>query len=265
MSLKSLKLIPIVAILSLSSAAHAEKKLVLASDDWCPYTCDGKDANKQGYMVEVAKHALAMHGITVEYKVMPLHEAFTAANQGTIDGVIAIAKQDNGLVYPEKPQSYTQRVAYIRENDNWKYDSADALKGKKLCAVEDYSMDNYTKRYFTDNYSKHPSDFLLTKGVSGSSECLAAVSSGQADVYIGDKNVITYELSTMKLPAMQLKAVSVMGAEEDQPLFIAFSPKLKEAREYADQLVSAVESMKATGDLKSLLVKYGFCKNGNDC
>lgn len=237
-------------------------KIVLASDDWCPYVCDAK-TDKPGFMVELARQAFALHGIEVEYKAMPLYQAIQAASRGEVDGVLAIARRENKLVYPSQPQMFSHKKAFIRNNDYWRYDAPNALKGRKLCSVLDYTMDSHTRKYFTKNYALNPSAFMIEEGEDANITCIQKVVDGKADVYIADRNVV---LSYLNRPedSKLLKEVSVLGAHP-QPLFIAFSPKLQNAKEYADKLVSAVESLRVVGDSKEIAVKYGLCDNVDNC
>lgn len=261
-ALRSLITITLLSVMSLTKPVYAQDKLVFASDDWCPYVCNNTK-DKPGFIVELVRQAFAMHGIEVEYKSMPFHKAIAAASKGEIDGVLAIARRGNKLMYPIQPQMYSQRKAYIRASDYWHYDTPNALEGRKLCIVLDYSMDSNTRRYFTRSYSTNPMGFIVEEGDDANITCMQKVARGEADVYIADENIVSAYLDDIT-EGEPLKAVDVLG-ERPSPLFVAFSPKLQGASTYVEKMVSAIESVRAVGDSKDLAVKYELCQSADRC
>ncbi|WP_157729877.1 transporter substrate-binding domain-containing protein [Bacterioplanes sanyensis] len=87
-------LLPIVA---------AAQTLSIRSDTWYPMNGDPQ-ADKPGFMIEIAKAIFEPQGITIDYRLMPWERALSEVRAGRIDCVVGAYVEDApDFVFPEQP------------------------------------------------------------------------------------------------------------------------------------------------------------------
>lgn len=64
-----LALVVLFAVTSVQAVEKQRRSLVIAGDYWCPYNCNPESEN-QGFLVELARRALYIYGIDVDYRMM---------------------------------------------------------------------------------------------------------------------------------------------------------------------------------------------------
>jgi len=91
-------LVLIFQLILISSAANAERRLTIASDQWCPFVC--ADPELPGIAIEVAQHIFGKLGITVDYILMDWDKAIEEVTKGNYDAVTgALPSESDQLIF----------------------------------------------------------------------------------------------------------------------------------------------------------------------
>ena len=127
-----LALVVLLAVTSVQAVEKERKSLVIAGDYWCPYNCN-PESERQGFLVELARRALYIYGIDVEYRMMPWSQALEEVGSGKVDGIVGLSNpKGKKLASTELPLDYSLSVAFTRVDTDWTYDGISSLRGRKI-------------------------------------------------------------------------------------------------------------------------------------
>lgn len=240
-------------------AAHAET-VVLGADEWCPYNCDPA-SDRPGYMVEIAKRALAKDGHTVSYVVMPWSRALAESKAGRIDGAIgASADEAPEAVFPRTPLGHSVNVLAMSPERAaaFTYTGADSLKTLRIGGVQQYSYDGGE----IDDYFASPAAKGMVELISGTevqSQNLRKLLAGRIDALIENQNVLRLTLAEMR-PQPDIAMVPVGDVT---PLSIAFTSAKPSSTRYVELIDATIAEMRASGELATILARYGMTDWGS--
>lgn len=242
------------------AAGGGEKKLrttlVLAADYWCPYNCLPEDEN-QGFLVELARRALYIYGIDVQYVIMPWYEALEKAQSGTIDGILGISSVEGRDLYMTRiPIDLSQMHAFTRGDTEWVFDGISSMLGMRLGVIMDYMLDSAVSSYVSMNFPEHPEWFLIEDSELAVIESIANLIDGDSDIFIEDRRVVNYYTRMNGLVPYIRDAGK--ASKTLLPVNIALSSNLPHARKYLNYLEEGIASLKATGEYDDLRAKYGM-------
>ncbi|WP_100916038.1 substrate-binding periplasmic protein [Pseudoalteromonas spongiae] len=251
--MRNLLALLIVLFIFKAYAVEGKPTLVLVADPWCPYSCNEEDVRK-GYMVELASIVFNQLGYKVEYQNMPWSRAIKSVKEGDVDGIIGAGRDEvPELIFPETPLGVAAHTFFTLKKSNWTYSSLQSLNTVSLGVIQNYS---YGTLY--DDYIKHHgsdiSKVQLVSSLSGLEQNLSKLVRERVDVIIEDRNVVKYHYSSQDLE-FELREAGVVSYEE---VYIAFSPKLKEAKLLAYTLSKQLKDMRKSGELAKTLSAYGI-------
>lgn len=249
-----LGMIILFAITSVHAVEKDRKSLVIAGDYWCPYNCNSESKDK-GFLVELAKRALYIYGIDIEYKMMPWSQALEEVKSGKIDGIIGVSNpKSKRLVTTTLPLDYSSSMTFTKIDSQWTYDGITSLRGKKLGIVMDYEIEESINQYIGINYTINPGLFVIEDGANAVIESIANLMDGEIDIYIEDERVVRHYTQETGLTE-SIKNVGRI-AKEKLPIYIAFSPNIPDIKKYIGYLEEGIASLKATGEYNDLRIKY---------
>lgn len=235
-----------------STAINADI-LTLIGDNWCPYNCRPDSANP-GFMVEVAYAAFTQAGDGVNYEVMDWKDAVKGVREGKYDALIGASHQTTSdFVFPDQELAIIHQSFWIPKEQNWKYEGTHSLKGKLLAVIEEYEygepLDTYIKEYKDD-----PTRIkFLTSQNSDVQGIRFLEANPQTGVFL-EENVTM--MSYLQQVGKQFNFKGIPSLLPPIKIYIAFSPKNPESREYAKKLSTGISELKRSGKWKKLLDKY---------
>lgn len=245
-------LMGIFALSLAGSALAQEKTAVLAADPWCPHTCGAQDA-KPGYMIEVAREALAKGGWQVVYKTAAWARVMHDVKAGKLDGAAGSLRDEGeaaGLVVPDEPLGRQANAFVVRAGDPWTMQGLDSLQGRKVGSIKDYS---YSKEI--DGWLEgHAAQVQALGGENALDRNLQKLVSGRIDVVVEDEAVLLHALRAGKLG----DKVRIAGQMPGGDLFLALTPVGGRGAALAKALDQGIRDLRASGRLGQIVEGYGL-------
>ncbi len=239
---------------SLFSSAD-DRVIRIVADEWCPHNCEEQSAH-QGYMVELASEAFKLYGYRVEYIVeKSWQEAIDKARLGEYDGVVGTAKSDvPDFIFPKTVLGMADNCYLVRADSTWKYKGIDSLASKRLGVIIDYTYGDTLNHYIFQN-QKDPRKIQFVSGNNAIKYSLTKLKQGKLDVYVDECRVINYALISRQ-DQLSFKVVGKMGDVDN--LYVAFSPKGSNGKNYSRILDDGIVKLKKSGRFREILKSYGI-------
>ncbi len=240
-------------LLATAVLAQSERPLItLAADIWCPYNCDPQSA-KPGYVVELAQLVFERAGYRVEYLVLPWARTLQSVEQGVITAAIgATAQELPSALFPQQEVGRFRGHLITARSMSWRYLEPASLKGMRIGVVNSYDYGSFN-RFIERN---RDSDLLqVLSGQDAINRGLAMVARRRLDAFIEDRDVAAYTITQMELEQQLVVGDPVGSAIK---LYIAFSSKLPQSKQYAQVLNDGIVALRASGELAQILNRYGI-------
>ena len=229
--------------------AQAET-LRLAADSWCPFNCEA-EAEKPGFLIEIARTIFGDRGIEVEYLVMPWKRAVSEARSGRVDGIVGALYSDApGFIFPASECGFAQNGFFTLRPD-WTYDGPESLQGLTFGTARGYS------------YGREI-DELIGRGllnadmISGNAPIvsnLQKLKAGRVDVVVAERSVLVLEAERLGLG----DRIRFAGTPDTgNNVYIAFSPEGARSRQYAGMIDQGMAELRASGRLRKIMARYGL-------
>ena len=235
--------------------------ITVVADVWCPYNCQ-PDSPQPGYMIEIAKEALAKHNVTLNYQVVTWSIGITQVEKGEKDALIGVRKEESpSLIYPGQSIGAYKIKAYVRTGDSYSFTGPDSIQDKVLGIVQDYSYGADMDKYITSTALNKK--LFIVSGQEPIAILVNNLLSSKLDVLLDDANVTAYYLKLKGLQDKVSIAGSVVtkdaqGATVTPLLYIAFAPGNPQAKQYADWIDLEIDAMRKSGRLAEILKPYGI-------
>ena len=235
-----------VAVLFGMTLSLAAQTITIVADEWCPYNCEpGSDA--PGFAIEALATIFDNAGMKLDYQVIDnWDQAVEDARAGKYNGIIGAAKGDApDFVFPAEYIADVPSCLFVRKGDSWRYTDDASLQSRTIAAMDGY--DYNSPAIDDDTYGN-------VKRYETLEECVEALLSGEVDTFAEDE--LVYQLFEFKnhIGGEVVKA----GCVESDPIYVAFSPANPKSKDYAQIVSKGIAAMRASGDWKALLEKYGL-------
>lgn len=247
-----ISLLPLLLLLTSLSARADLPELKIASDPWCPITCERENTPNQqeGIFIDVLREAFAGK-FKVSYEPLNWARALQETRKGQYNAIAgALVKDAPDFVFPSTPIYEQKSCFYVSTSSGWAYKNNASLKAKKLGVVRDYTygepIDSYINKNIKDN-----NIIDITSGTKTTENLINKLNASRVDVIVEDKTVMEYFLK-------QNSNITIKnaGCISPLPLFVAFSPSIPQSKELAKQLSEAVKKMKSNGKITEIVNRY---------
>lgn len=231
--------------------AWPAERLLLVSDEWCPYACK-PDSDHPGYMVELARAVFEPLGYRVEYLLMPFTRAEQEVVAGRADGFVGVLKLPKRAkhAFPSETQGLARVCFYTRQDDAWRYAGPASLKGRRIGVVSGYSYGDEV-----DGALKQAGSAVdAVSGNTGLRQNLVKLKPDRIDTVVEYDAVLAWTTSDAVSAAP--RAAGCAAAAD--ALYIAFSPALPHSPELAKRLSDGTAAMRKDGRLDAILARYGL-------
>ncbi|WP_207263802.1 transporter substrate-binding domain-containing protein [Desulfovibrio sp. Huiquan2017] len=232
--------------------ALAQERVVVVSDGWMPYNgTPGSD--REGYAVEVLRAVFKRRGVAVEYRQVPWKRAVRDVRSGRADILIGVNPDElPDFVYPRTSLGRSELCFFTADGD-WQFSGPESLVGR----VTGYVQGHNYPQWFSDAIKLHPERFHALHGQDAFVRMLAMLAEGRVQAIPGSRAVVDYYVDQADLGGrIFLAGCSEADARE---LFFGLSPaNMARSRLLADILDQGLYTLRNTGQLNHLLIKYGL-------
>jgi polar amino acid transport system substrate-binding protein len=229
--------------------------ITLRADIWEPYNA-APESDKPGFMIEVAKTIFTKAGYTVDYqcKGWTWDRSIEEVRQGRIDAIVGAAKDDApDFVFPEEPFVYQQVTIFKKKGNPWRYQGVNSLQNIKLGVISGYAYDEAIDEYIKKNADK--GNIQVVKTDNALELNIKKLDAGRIDATIEDASVFFSKAASL---GMKDKFEEAGFVGEPDNITIAFSPAKETSKKYAEILSKGFKEMRASGEMKKLMDKYGL-------
>lgn len=238
--------------LSFLCATSFADTITLLADEWCPYNCAPNAANP-GYMIEVAKLAFESKGHKVEYKLMNWERSLQMVKEGKATAAVGADKTElEGGIYPTESLGDTINAFFVPVASSWKYTGPESLKGQKVGVIKGYPYEENIENFFKSN----PGAADYVSGDNATETNIKKLNASRITTYLENIAVFNNQAKEMGLEG-KFKNVGATSTEAT-PIYLAFSPALATSQAYAKMLSDKIVELRASGELKKILAKYGL-------
>lgn len=245
-----------VALLT-AQAETTTQTLVIVADPWCPFNCQ-QDSTQQGFMIDIAREALALSGITIDYQITNWARAKLMVQNGEADGIVGMARDQNNekhYRFPSTPLGNSQVCFYRKAGSKWTFTGIASLDSIRFGWINDYGfnspegMDDWIKAH------RHTKQVLPVSGDNTHARLFKLMLSDRIDTFAEDRNVIAYELMRSDLS----REIQVAGcAKSIDQVYLAFHKHAPHSAVWADALDAGVTQLKENGRQAEILAAYGL-------
>ena len=228
--------LPLLFLMSLLSPAGAGERVVLvAEDDWYPYSAK-RNGQAEGLAVDIVRAAFAAAGVTVEFKTMPYARCMQAVRQGVELGcfdTLKDASTRDDYLFHEQPL-FKATIAIYAPAAFAGSVNAQQLAGHSVGLTNGYTYGDTIEKNPAIRKDMAPNDFLtLRKLVAGRTE-FALVYTRVADWLL------------LQYPELR-GGFRQAGVLLEDGLYLSFSRTRSDAPEAVRQLNRGLAQIRANG------------------
>lgn len=231
------------AFVLLTSASHAQERVLLAAeDDWYPYSAK-RDNEAKGRSVEIVKAAYTAVGVELTLDLVPFNRGMILTRAGRYAGVFNAglnAEVRREFLIPKNPVAESEQVAVARIGVPFK--DRRSFHGKRLVLTHGYT---YPTEIITDPNNQ----IQRALGDINNMKMLAA---GRADFTIVDRLVALSIFA--KEPALKQK-LQIVGKLHSENIYVLFS-KNEGGQRALDLFDKGMEKILRNGDLKMIISRW---------
>jgi polar amino acid transport system substrate-binding protein len=253
--MKKIVFLCFILILVTISRTPGGEVITLRADVWEPYNAD-PDSAKPGYMIEVAKAIFTKAGYTVDYqcKGWTWERSIEEARQGRIDAIVGAAVDDApDFIFPKETFINQQMTFFVKKGNTWKYKGISSLEQIRFGVISGYSYEEAIDEYIEKNSGKE--NIQAMKNANALELNIKKLEAGRIDATIEDASVFAMKVLSLGMNG-KFEEAGVVG--EPDNITIAFSPAKETSKKYAEILSKGLKDMRASGELKKILEKYGL-------
>ncbi|MCX7799797.1 MAG: transporter substrate-binding domain-containing protein [Fimbriimonadales bacterium] len=240
----------------LNPPPEARKALLLVSDEWMPYT--GRQGGREGFVTELAKEALRRAGHEVRYEARPWNRCLADVGAGLADAVLcADPSEAPDLVFSREPIAVTKPTLFVHRGftvggRRWRYDGEASLEGLRLSVVDGYRYAEPIRRYVERH--RGSSLVLPVRGEDPVERQVRALLAGRVDVFAQNELVVRWRLRGR----LEASRIELAGRTPEGRLYVAFSPKRRDARDIAAAFDRELRVLWASGQAAAIERRYGL-------
>lgn len=233
--------------------SESDRHLLVVADPWCPHNCLA-GSEKEGYMVDIAREAMAGSGYTLEYQNISWARALKMTRDGQAHAVVGAFRTDApDFVFPEVAQGRASISLFTHPASDWTYRGMASLEGQTLLAINGYSYTEALDSYIDSNRD-NPERIWILSGPAPLKRALSLLEKDRTDIFAEDDYVMAWV--TMNDPDIERPRRA--GQVGETLSYLAFSPALESSPELARVLSEGTRTLIESGRVNAILESYGL-------
>jgi polar amino acid transport system substrate-binding protein len=227
------------------------RTIKLVTDPWCPFACSA-EADRPGYMIEIANEIFNPKKIAIEYKTLPFARAVLDVENGLAEGLVGEQKipARKKFKFPSEEQGQARACFYVDVNSTWRFKDLSTLKGKVAGIIDSYTYGAEMDQVLVNSGAKIEKSY----GEQALENNISKLISQRVDVIIEYEQVMNYYLSTHSKTRIRNAGCDTKSYK----IYIAFSPEGKHSFGDAEILSQGMKTLRKNGKLKTILRRYGL-------
>ena len=242
-------------ILSAGSFAAEPRRIVLEGDVWPPYVMDPREG-RNGFIVDVAKAALAKAGYEVVYLNVPWTRSLIDTAKRKCDGSVGIYFSDavqRKFVIPDEELGVSVNKFYVRRKSHWQYSGIQSLASVTLGVIDSYDYGEINAYVDAQRNAGSPKVSFMFGDKALERNIKKLLLGDRIDAIVEDQLVVAYVSSRMGIRAAIKEAGTALPYNK---VGVAFSPNTPKSAEYSAALSRGVRQLRASGELDAILKGY---------
>jgi polar amino acid transport system substrate-binding protein len=142
---------------------------------------------------------------------------------------------------------------FVKKGNPWRYKDIDSLTKIKLGVISGYAYEEAVDKYLENSTDKNAVQAI--KNANALELNIKKLAAGRIDATIEDASVFAMKAAALGMSG-QFEEAGTVGSPDN--ITIAFTPKKESSKKYAEILSKGLKEMRASGELKKLLDKYGL-------
>lgn len=244
---------PVLLLLLLAAVATADV-VVMRADPWYPVNAD-PDSERPGYVVEIARFALARAGHELDYALLPWERSVDGVRRGSIDclpGAQRIGLPD--LLFSSESFG-VDRMAFFARHDApaWVFRSLPDLQTKVVAVISGYSYSETMNAFITSTPGS--ANLQITKGEKALERNIKMLLAGRVDLVLESIPAFEHKVREMGVAKLVMQAAPL---PESPDIYVACSPAKASSAAYLRALDEGLRELRRSGRLQPILDKYGL-------
>lgn len=251
----------LISTVLLFTAQAIATEITIAGDNWCPINC-GEDDVKQGFMIDVAKKALAHSDIKVNYIEVPWTRAVGLTRKGEIDAVVGAFKGDApGFIFPKRPLLMISPNSLFAKNDTWQFQGLASFNKVTLGTIKGYDYGEQLNAYINSLAATDSNQLVQLYGNNAVERSIQFLLRDRINVFVESAPVFWYHANNL---GVSDKVKEIGSVSKPEACFIAFSPSKGNSQELANKLDIGIKLLLRDKQLKVIARKYGLPESSFD-
>ncbi len=227
--------------------------LTFASDPWPPYAGTA-GAEQEGYILDVLREIYEPLDYRVRFVNKPWSRCIAEVRSGKLTGLAGCdVHEAPDLVYPRRTIGSTQPTFFVRKDSSWRYEGVESLSSIRLGAIQDYTYERSVDVYIRQHQGTDR--VLLAKGNDALQQLIGHLRAGRIDTFVETAPVVR---AVLHASDGEVNGIISAGEAPGLDLFVPFSPRLPEARRYAQLFDKGIDQLRSNGRLAEILASYGL-------
>lgn len=235
-----------------------DQTLRFVSDPYPPYVMDGK--HRQGYVTDIVLKVFHDAGYkNAIYVDAPYARALFGIKNGFYTGLLAVSPGRKHYVYPTQSfMGYFQNQFFVRKNSSWRWTGqVDSLKHITLGVIRGYEENDALDAYVARNAS-NDQRIQITSGAHGLENLIRMLVAGRINAFFEDTNVADYTAHELHLKSRIRPNGGFNRDLRKNIVTVGFDEKNACSQHFIDILNKGIPKLKASGELKTIIEKYGL-------
>ena len=244
-----------VFVCNIGVSNSASNVITVRADIWAPYN-DDPASGLPGSMVEIIKTIYKRAGYEIDYQIMPWTRSIMAVEKGTYDAIIGATTECPDCITPRESIGEMTSHFYVKTGNSWRYTGPDSLKTVSVGVIADYAYTEAFDAYVEANQGDAKKVDVM-HGDEPLQKNIKKLLAGRLDAIVENPLVFQWTLGGMGLKESDFGDA---GAVENSKLelFMKFSPQKDTSQTYADIFDKGMAELRASGELKEILARYGM-------
>ena len=244
-----------LSLAALLPSSARSQELVVQADRWCPYNCEPESA-APGYIIELLQTIFGPKNVKIRYEIVPWDRALVQTRDGRAGAAIAATQREvtaYGLLIGHEPIGYSSDCLYVGANSKLKFNSVADLGSLKSIGI----ASGYSYSDEIETWLKRPENrgrIVVQKGENPAAINAKNLALGRLDGVIEDDHVMRHLIAKLGIG----NQLALAGCQKQTKIFVAFSPKLKNAQQAVKEFDEGMEALRQNQQLAQILDKYGL-------